>query len=472
MTGKTPLHIAVAEQQIETVTNLIDQGTNVNAQDDQNDISPLHIAVKFRNEEIIKLLLNASADVNVKDKNWNTPLHIAVESQSTNIVKLLLDAGADVDAENLNGTPLHTSVNCGNSNMISLLLNAGANVHALGSFGIGILHAAVKSENENILKMLLDAGADINARDEYGCTPLHFAALKSVDIFLFLLRAGADINVKDKHVDARRHSFFTTCARVGSTYIYKLLKDAKDAVDRDTNHGGNTPFFWFLINLYVKRSSEDEKTLNEAFKVAIECFDVNLTDADGKNIIAKILEYSHIPFKDTFFCKIILQHIALLVILDSQVDMSLIRDTIFPSLDYTLYYSKCTSELQKAERTKLNRCRVTLLHVLLDDESKFLKDQWECSKLIKYMESKKGEFPVYGTTMENNILRGVCARLWSFDTAVDVLSDCLPSFDSFYSSESEEDALRFTIIKDILESLCQEDWKNLSKRSLEYYTID
>lgn len=58
--------------------------------------------VRKKSKKIIKLLLNANADVNVRDYNNETPLIHALDTDAE-IVKILLLKGADVNATNKNG---------------------------------------------------------------------------------------------------------------------------------------------------------------------------------------------------------------------------------------------------------------------------------------------------------------------------------------------------------------------------------
>ena len=54
---------------------------------------------------MIKVLLDAGAEVNLKNDAGDTPLHIAVTHGPDNLpaIKLLVEAGADVNAQNADG---------------------------------------------------------------------------------------------------------------------------------------------------------------------------------------------------------------------------------------------------------------------------------------------------------------------------------------------------------------------------------
>jgi ankyrin repeat protein len=92
------------------------------------------LAADLGQEKIVTILLNAGAQVNLKDQaNCNkTALHHACCSanDSTTIVEKLILAGANIDAASYNGiTPLAYAVQHGHLAQANTLLKAKANVH-------------------------------------------------------------------------------------------------------------------------------------------------------------------------------------------------------------------------------------------------------------------------------------------------------------------------------------------------------
>ena len=144
--------------------------------------------------EEVRSLLNADADVNVRDKGRDTPLHLASLWDYTEVVKVLLDAGADVNARRRGGddTPLHIAAFNNNTAVARLLLDAGADVNARRrGHGDTPLHSAARMDGPEMAKVLLKAGADVNAMDKWNFTPLDYAhERRKREVANFIRRAG------------------------------------------------------------------------------------------------------------------------------------------------------------------------------------------------------------------------------------------------------------------------------------------
>jgi ankyrin repeat protein/Cdc6-like AAA superfamily ATPase len=92
--------------------------------------NPLASAVKT-----VQVLLDAGADVNLKNKGGNTALHVAAEGSKVEVVDLLLKAGADVTVEDKwKQTALHIAAWRSTSDVIGMLLDAGADAKAVDVF--------------------------------------------------------------------------------------------------------------------------------------------------------------------------------------------------------------------------------------------------------------------------------------------------------------------------------------------------
>ena len=99
---------------VEVIDALIEHGADLNATT-RDGSNALHFAAKCYNYRVVEKLLRFGLDPNAVDSSLNTPLHSclnAIDQCEYNdhvfdVVKLLVEAGADITAENEEGmTPV------------------------------------------------------------------------------------------------------------------------------------------------------------------------------------------------------------------------------------------------------------------------------------------------------------------------------------------------------------------------------
>ncbi|XP_067311391.1 fibronectin type 3 and ankyrin repeat domains protein 1-like [Pseudorasbora parva] len=101
MAGCTPLHWAVDGGHLSVITYMIQDGCEVDVTDKVSLWTPLmRVSAISGNAAVASTLLQAGADVNVRDKDGKTPLMVAVLNNHVELVKLLLDSGADHQMKN------------------------------------------------------------------------------------------------------------------------------------------------------------------------------------------------------------------------------------------------------------------------------------------------------------------------------------------------------------------------------------
>lgn len=94
------IHGAVLTDNIEAVKQHIEAGTDINQKEAMSGSTPLMTAVTFNKPEIAKILINAKADLSVKNNDGGTALHTAAFFGRIEIVQLLIDAKADKTVRN------------------------------------------------------------------------------------------------------------------------------------------------------------------------------------------------------------------------------------------------------------------------------------------------------------------------------------------------------------------------------------
>ena len=117
--------------------------------------------VFYNNDEIVKLLLNAGADIDKQNNNGNTALILASLDNYVEIVELLLNAGADIDKQNNKGnTALFYASKDNNIEIVKLLLNADADIDKQNNNGDTALILSAMDNNREMVELLLDYYAD------------------------------------------------------------------------------------------------------------------------------------------------------------------------------------------------------------------------------------------------------------------------------------------------------------------------
>jgi uncharacterized protein len=100
--------------------------------------APLHLAAFFGQADAARFLMERGADVDATGTGWmtGTALHAAASGQHAGVIKLLLDAGAEPNVRQSGGwTPLHAAVMNGDEVSERLLLDAGADPTAVNDEG-------------------------------------------------------------------------------------------------------------------------------------------------------------------------------------------------------------------------------------------------------------------------------------------------------------------------------------------------
>jgi len=247
--------------------------------DEMNKNTLLHLLVRATDvEDELKLLIEAGADLNIKNLFGHTPLGCAT---SPSAIKVLLDAGADPYLANNKGeAPLHYAIYTKKNDLMEAFLNSnpsrmtGLRIKTLHQDDTP-LHIAAWTNNIKAAKLLIEAGANPNVLNLEYLTPLHCAAkANDPEMMDLLVKYGADINkFKLPETPYPLHM----CLRANlADMAFRLIEHGAD-IDLQDNEG-QTP-----LMIAIKTCSSDVIMKLLEYKP-----DVNKKDNDKQTVIHKI----------------------------------------------------------------------------------------------------------------------------------------------------------------------------------------
>lgn len=287
----SPILMAVRCNQTETIKYLLEKSAE-KSPDNPRKWNLLHYAINNSQDAgLIEVLLRYGVTPDHKNFRGQTPLHFAAR-RAPEILKLLLDAGADVNIKDIKGqTPVFNAIDDQTKDNLQLFYKRGASIKEKDLSGRTPLFYSIQGCSLSTASMLLKMGADINRQDNHGATPLHIAAgtgiLSNVE---FLVKKGAQVNIKDKN--GRTPVFWAAAGECdnaekkkpdkvkliystpssplniptysnwdGSDLIIYLNKNGCDV--NEVDYFGYTPFYFAYI-------VEDERTMTTLLKLGAD----------------------------------------------------------------------------------------------------------------------------------------------------------------------------------------------------------
>jgi len=188
---------AVAANDIQAVKNILSaQPVNLEVKNSKGE-TPLMVATYKKYNAVALYLIEQGANVNTQDDSLNSPFLYAGAEGNLELVQKGLAHGADFTIFNrYNGTALIPAAEKGHLDVVKLLVHTPNfpidHVNRLG--WTALMEAIVLSNggpvHVNIVQTLIEGGVDVNIPDHDGKTPLYHAKARKFTAMIQLLEAA------------------------------------------------------------------------------------------------------------------------------------------------------------------------------------------------------------------------------------------------------------------------------------------
>ncbi|XP_043472537.1 ankyrin repeat domain-containing protein 17-like [Leptopilina heterotoma] len=414
------LHLAIRMGQLETVKAIVNEPSNEYESNTFARKLAVYIAVESGSEEILEILLNAGYPADSLFK-CISPLHVAATFEHPRLVKLLLEAGADVNlqTEDWDRTPLHFAATAAQPAVVRFLLNHGADPSITSKRCDSPLKTALKIHS-GIIHILIPV------------TPSVFDGLvKVTDMLIQYLNSKATEDLFHYAVKMR---------------VLSSISNSKPKSERLTSAVSNSVFrpeivrciFNYLSEEEVKDFSEsflfEKSDLSdyppELFKLFVEynidlksCFDIELYTSIknikhqllligySKNVpnllgtISEIINDYDEDYYNDLEKKNIIEILKLLfcrlVLLITKYDRIELEECDL--IDVIDWVEKCLKEKRVMQRTKVNKnLNFTFLDVLTKSMDKVVGYS-NNEDFLTAIKSSQMKFPIYADFLKANV---------------------------------------------------------------------
>ncbi|BFZ04903.1 hypothetical protein BsWGS_07942 [Bradybaena similaris] len=238
--GRSVLSVAATYGQTSIISELLKGGANPVLKSGSQRVA-LHEACIGGHLESVRLLVDATSDINVGDINGQTAAHLAAFHGETKVLKLLLDKGANMTAtDNKGRQPAHLSATRNHKPILQLLFKCGVDLDSQCNAGKTPLHYAAQYGSYEALVYLIERNSDLTVRDVHLNLPLHHAARHDkLRCLQFLIKHGTSVNITQAEGRASSH----IAALSGSVNVLHWLLDTDADANLVDNHG-NTPLHY------------------------------------------------------------------------------------------------------------------------------------------------------------------------------------------------------------------------------------
>lgn len=329
--GLSAIHRAAVSGNLAMVQTLLAFGADIN-QGSEGRETPLMLAIQTGNLAIARFLLQQEGiQVNASSHVGETALLKAVKAGSPELARELVNAGAQVDLrEGRSDSAFVRAFRLKDKAMMEALLDLGADIHqAVSPYnGNSVLMEAVIGRHLNKVQWLIAHGADLHRENANGWTALRLAVIdrKGEEMLRLLLEHGVEpegaalaldcavrhgaklLPVLLEHIDFRglaedhQRLVLNSVVRRREGEAYELL----------LRHGADPEVFLRHLNALDPQAEEAQAVRLDALHMAAWCGDVRILEllshqgfdlltplsTLGENALHGAVERGHLPMVD------------------------------------------------------------------------------------------------------------------------------------------------------------------------------
>ncbi|RDW83959.1 ankyrin repeat protein [Aspergillus mulundensis] len=254
--GSTALHLAASRGHCRVLESLIlSELIDIEARDSRGrtallvnaradtQMTALPIAAKQGDDAIVKLLVNADADLEAKDGTLMTVLHYASEKDHKDTTYMCCRcwwtfnnrvASKKKSLESMRRrcrmTAMHWAAYNGHTEVMEILSSRKSSLTALNFVKRTALHLAAMNAQFAVVELLLRKQVPVETKCQSGLTALHYACLaNSIEISRLLLMSGADVEAQMDDGMQRRPVHIAT--NQNSIGLLNLLCDKRATIE-------------------------------------------------------------------------------------------------------------------------------------------------------------------------------------------------------------------------------------------------
>lgn len=203
--GKENIEIKSSNRKVQAIHKTPSQGRNVSVQD-TNGRTALHRAIENKQIDQAITLIQKGIDIHIADSKGWTPLHVAASEGLIEVMHALIDRGARLKnhdwISNENESPFHVAVMHHQHKAIALLLERDKTLlYEKDCNGLTCLHLAAERNDAETLNFLLNCNkqneAFVNEKDCNGQTALHKATIHGNRDIMRALMASGGLQTRD-----------------------------------------------------------------------------------------------------------------------------------------------------------------------------------------------------------------------------------------------------------------------------------